>query len=74
MNPVEKTEERNGSREVMGGEVGPARDGVAPKVPVEGKLCTMVGENNVRLQASAAARIASVAEPRVLQAVRRRQR
>ena len=56
--------------EDIGGEVGPAPEGVTPQVPDEGKLCAMAGENDVGSQAGAAksaTSIASVAGLGVLQ-------
>ena len=52
-NPVEKAEESKGRMEDIGGEAGPAPDGVAPKASNEDKICAMAGENNVGSQAGA---------------------
>lgn len=41
---MKKVEESNGSIEDIGGAVGPAPVGVAPKVPDEGELCAMAGK------------------------------
>jgi len=57
-----KVEKSKGSRDDIGGVVGP-RDGVSPKATDEGEVCAMEGENDAGLGAGVAIGIASVAGP-----------